>query len=82
MGAIMEDVGSGMEQSISPDVFMFSIGFYMIILVVILVRFAGGIEYGEDKAQFMYDLGSVLPVSILVFSLSVVVSRILFAGIV
>lgn len=82
MGAIMEDVGSGMEQSISPDVFMFSIGFYMIILVVILVRFAGGIEYGEDKAQFMYDLGSVLPVSILVFTLSVVVSRILFAGIV
>ncbi len=82
MGAIMEDVGSGMEQSISPDVFMFSIGFYMIILVVILVRFAGGIEYGEDKAQFMYDLGSLLPVSILVFTLSVVVSRILFAGIV
>ncbi len=82
MGAIMEDVGSGMEQSISPDVFMFSIGFYMIILVFILVRFAGGIEYGEDKAQFMYDLGSLLPVSILVFTLSVVVSRILFAGIV
>jgi hypothetical protein len=82
MGAIMEDVGSGMEQSIPPDVFMFSIGFYMIILVVILVRFAGGIEYGEDKAQFMYDLGSMLPVSILVFTLSVVVSRVLFAGIV
>ncbi len=54
----------------------------MIVLVIILVRFAGGIEYGGDKAQFMYDLGQILPVSIMVFTISVVVSRALFTAIV
>jgi Flp pilus assembly protein TadB len=82
ISSIMEDVGSGMEQSISPEVFMFSIGIYMIILVIIMVRFAGGIEYGDDKAQFMHDLGYTLPVSIFVFTVSVVMSRILFSGII
>ncbi|KAF5423712.1 MAG: hypothetical protein C5S45_00520 [Candidatus Methanocomedens sp.] len=50
--------------------------------VIILVRFAGGIEYGGDKAQFMYELGKGLPLSILVFTISMVVSRTLFASIV
>ena len=54
----------------------------LIILVVILTRFAGGIEYGGDKAQFMYELGKGLPLSILVFTISMVVSRTLFAPIV
>ena len=50
--------------------------------VVILLRFAGGIEYGGDKAQFMYELGKGLPLSILVFTISMVMSRVLFASIV
>jgi Flp pilus assembly protein TadB len=82
ISSIMSDVGSGIEQSIPPDVFMLAVGFYVIILVVILVRFGGGIEYGGDKAQFMYELGKELPLSILVFTISMVVSRILFASIV
>jgi len=82
ISSIMSDVGGGMEQSISPDVFILAVGFYIIILVVILVRFAGGIEYGGDKAQFMYELGTGLPLSILVFTISMVVSRTLFASIV
>lgn len=79
---IMTDVGGGMEQSIPPDVFLLSVGVYMIVLVIILVRFAGGIEHGGDRAQFMYDLGQILPVSILVFTISVIMSRLLFAAIV
>jgi Flp pilus assembly protein TadB len=82
LATIMADVGGGMEQSIHPDIFIMVVGIYMIILVIILVRFAGGIEYGGDKAQFMYELGHILPVSILVFTISVVVSRVLFASIV
>ncbi len=80
--SIMSDVGGGMEQSIPPNIFILAVGFYMIVLVIILVRFAGGIEYGGDKAQFMYDLGQILPVSIMVFTISVVVSRALFTAIV
>ena len=82
VASIMSDVGGGMEQSIPPNVFILAVGFYMIVLVIILVRFAGGIEYGGDKVQFMYDLGQILPVSIMVFTISVVVSRALFTAIV
>jgi len=82
ISSIMSDVGGGMEPSISPDVFILAVGFYIIILVVILIRFAGGIEYGGDKAQFMYELGTGLPVSILVFTISMVMFRTLLASIV
>jgi Flp pilus assembly protein TadB len=82
VASIMSDVGGGMEQSISPNLFLLAVGFYMIVLVIILVRFAGSIEYGGDTAQFMYDLGQILPVSIMVFTISVVVSRTLFTAIV
>jgi len=44
-----------------------------------MVRFAGGIEYGGDKAQFMYELGKGLPLSILVFTISMV-GRVLIYG--
>ncbi len=47
----------------------------MIILVIILARFAGGIEYGGDRPQFMYDLGQMLPISILVFTITTVMAK-------
>jgi Flp pilus assembly protein TadB len=69
-------------QSIPPDLFMLSIGIYLILITVILTRFSGTIEYGGDRAQLMYDLGQVLPLSIIVFTLSTVASRIIFRGLV
>ena len=71
-----------LEQSIPPDLFMLSIGIYLILITVILTRFSGTIEYGGDRAQLMYDLGQVLPLSIIVFTLSTVASRIVFRGLV
>ena len=54
----------------------------MILLVIILTRFAGGIEYGDDKPQFMYDLGQRLPMSIMVFTVTTIVSRVIFSSMV
>ncbi len=71
-----------LEQSIPPDLFMLSIGIYLILITVILTRVSGTIEYGGDRAQLMYDLGQVLPLSIIVFTLSTVASRIIFRGLV
>lgn len=73
---------ANLEQSIPSDLFMLSIGVYLILVTVILTRFAGTIEYGGDKAQLMYDLGQVLPLSAIVFTISTVVSRIIFRGLV
>lgn len=81
-GGMMKDAGTGMAQSVPPDTFLLIIGIYMIILVIILTRFAGGIEYGGDKPQFMYDLGQMLPMSIFVFTITTIISRYLFSSMV
>lgn len=73
---------ANLEQSIPSDLFMLSIGVYLILITVILTRFAGTIEYGGDRDRLMYDLGQVLPISAIVFTLSTVVSRIIFRGLV
>ncbi len=81
-GGMMTEAGTGMTQSVPPDIFLLVIGLYMVILVIILTRFAGGIEYGGDKPQFMYDLGQMLPMSILVFTVTTIISRYLFSSMV
>ncbi len=81
-GGMMKEAGTGMTQSVPPDIFLLIIGLYMVILVVILTRFAGGIEYGGDKPQFMYDLGQMLPMSIFVFTVTTIISRYLFSSMV
>jgi len=78
LGNMMKEVGSGMTPTVPPDIFLLVIGIYMVILVIILARFAGGIEYGGDKPQFMYDVGQTLPVSIMVFTVTTIVARMIF----
>lgn len=70
------------EMSISPEHFVLIIGIYLILLTFILIRFVAGIEHGDDKAQFMFDLGIAMPVAIFVFSISTISSRLLFGMII
>ncbi len=81
-GGMMKEAGTGMTQSVPHDIFLLIIGVYMVVLVIILTRFAGGIEYGGDKPQFMYDLGQMLPMSIFVFTATTIISRYLFSSMV
>jgi Flp pilus assembly protein TadB len=69
-----------LNQSIPSDIFMFAIGIYIIMITVILVRFSGTIEYGGDRTQLLYEIGQILPVTIIIFTVSTVFSRILFRG--
>ncbi|KPQ41295.1 MAG: hypothetical protein MPEBLZ_04161, partial [Candidatus Methanoperedens nitroreducens] len=77
IGDFMKEAGTGMTQTVPPDIFVLVVGIYMILLVMILTRFAGGIEYGDDRPQFMYDLGQTLPISIMVFTVTTIVSRLI-----
>ncbi|VVB93431.1 Uncharacterised protein [uncultured archaeon] len=82
IGNIMKQAGTGISQAVHPDIFLLIIGIYMIILVAILTRFTCGIEHGGDKPQFMYDLGQMLPISIIVFTVTTITTRILFKAMV
>ncbi len=82
IGDFMKEAGTGMIQTVPPDIFVLVVGVYMVLLVMILTRFAGGIEYGDDRPQFMYDLGQTLPISIMVFTVTTVISRVIFSSMV
>lgn len=71
-----------LDQSIPPDLFMLAIGIYLMLITIILTRFSGTIEYGGDKPQLLYDIGQMLPVSMIVFTVSAIVSRLMFRGLI
>ncbi|MGA9189865.1 MAG: hypothetical protein WB014_15175 [Methanosarcina sp.] len=77
------EIGQGaFSQSISPDHFLLAIGVYVVLISAILTRFAGSVEYGGDRTELKYDLACMLPISIIIFSVSTAASRIVFRGLV
>jgi hypothetical protein len=54
------------------------IGIYLIELVVLLTRFTNGLSEGDDTVSFMYTLGKTMPVSIMVFSVTVILGQYFF----
>ncbi|MEM0493356.1 MAG: hypothetical protein QXS02_05335, partial [Candidatus Thermoplasmatota archaeon] len=69
-------------ENIRPEYFVFVVGLYIIELVFLLTRFTNGIDEGDDKPAFMYSLGSTLPVSITVFTFTVILGQMIFSTIV
>ena len=69
-------------ESIQPNYFVLVIGIYLIELVFLLTRFTNGINEGDDKAVYMYNIGRTMPISILVFSLTVILGQYFFLQIV
>jgi hypothetical protein len=61
-------------ENIEPTWFILVIGIYIIELVILLTRFTNGIEDGDDHVSFMYDLGRVLPISMIVLTISIFLS--------
>ena len=68
-------------ENIRPEYFVLVIGIYILELIFLLVRFTNGIDDGDDKAMYMYSLGKIMPVSIFVFSTTVILGQIFFANI-
>lgn len=66
--------------TVSDGEFVLVIGLYVIMLVVILLRFTGGIEYGDDHYEFMYSVGTVLPVAMAVFTVTTALANSAFSG--
>jgi hypothetical protein len=71
-----------MLEHIQPNYFVLVIGIYLIELVFLLTRFTNGINEGDDKAVYMYNIGRTMPISILVFSLTVILGQYFFLQIV
>lgn len=71
---------SNFSLNINPGYFVLVIGIYVIQLVLLLIRFANGIEEGDDKVEYMYSIGKSMPRAIAFFSIVTVVAMSLFKG--
>jgi lysylphosphatidylglycerol synthetase-like protein (DUF2156 family) len=68
--------------AVSTADFTLIVGVYVILLVIILLRFVDGIEHGDDVQEFMYSVGCTLPIAVAVFSVSTAASSVMFSGMV
>jgi len=79
-GGLTSVTGAFSAQSVAPELFILVIGLYLIELNILLTRFSNGLNEGDDKALYLYSLGKTLPVSIGIFSVTVIVGQMLFSG--
>jgi hypothetical protein len=74
--------GSFMMENIRPEFFVLVIGVYLVELVLLLTRFINGLNEGDDTPTFLYTLGKTMPVSIVVFSVTVILGQYFFSQII
>jgi hypothetical protein len=67
----------GSTQLLSNDIFFLVIGIYLVLMVVITTYFSVGIEYGEDKVELKYSIGSAVPIAVLVYAVSLIVGQVM-----
>jgi hypothetical protein len=65
-------------QNVRPEYFVLVIGVYLIILILLLTKFTNGINNGDDKSAFMYTLGKTMPVAVIVYTITLIVARMMF----
>jgi len=73
-----ENAQSFMVENIRPEFFVLIIGIYLMELVFLLTRFTNGLNEGDDKATFLYSLGKSMPMSIVVFSITIILGQYFF----
>ncbi|PNX54012.1 MAG: hypothetical protein BV458_01475 [Thermoplasmata archaeon M9B2D] len=73
-----ENAQSFMVENVRPEFFVLIIGIYLIELVFLLTRFINGLNEGDDKATFLYSLGKSMPMSIVVFSVTIILGQFFF----
>ncbi len=64
----------------SPTDFVIVIGFYILVLVFLILRLANGIDEGDDKIEYFYGVGKSLPIAIFIFTISSFASYLIFSS--
>jgi hypothetical protein len=61
--------------AISPTVLQLVVGIYAIALNYVLIRYVSKIQYGSDDVAFKYDLAKAIPVTLIVFTATLIGAR-------
>jgi Flp pilus assembly protein TadB len=65
-------------EPIPPYIFSIVIGLYLIMLVLITIYFCTGVEHGEDWVMCKSSIGSRLPISLAVYSITCIIMQMIF----
>ena len=79
----LEGIGSifgNMDSAISPEIFQFIIGIYLIEILAILAMFINKISVGENKTSMYYEMGKILIIGLVVYFLVAIGSSTVFGG--
>ncbi|MFO7991813.1 MAG: hypothetical protein R6U61_05920 [Thermoplasmata archaeon] len=63
-------------QMISPVAFTAVVAVYLVLMSIVITYFTTGIRSRLDPVEFKYNIGIILPVSIAVFSMSLLIGKI------
>ncbi|HDN95800.1 MAG TPA: hypothetical protein ENG71_01885 [Thermoplasmatales archaeon] len=67
-------------ENVKPEYLVLVVGIYIILLVLLLIRFANGIDEGDDRIQYLYELGKALPTAVFLYSIVTIMSMFFFQG--
>ena len=72
----------GAESSVSPEIFQFIIGIYLIQVIWILGMFLTKINYGDNKVIQRYTIGKMLIIGLVIYFLVALVSAAMFSDLI
>ncbi|RLG53987.1 MAG: hypothetical protein DRN95_09050 [Candidatus Hydrothermarchaeota archaeon] len=78
----ISDVFGNMDASISPEIFQFIIGVYLIEILAILAMFINKISVGENKISMRYEMGKMLLIGLVIYFLVAIGSSTVFGGLI
>ncbi len=71
------ELGFGDSAPIPAEIFSLIIGIYLLFTALIIIYFCTNIRYGDDKVEVKVAFARTLPVTLVVFTLTVVVANML-----
>ncbi len=68
-------VGFGDAGAIPAEIFSLIIGIYLMLTALVIIYFCTNIKYGDDRVEVKVAFARTLPVTLVVFSLSVIIAN-------
>ncbi len=76
LSEIFGDIGMGGEGMVESYLFIFIVGLYLIQILIVIIYFSVGIQYGGDRIERNYSIGTMLPVALVLYSITVIFTQI------
>ncbi len=71
----------GTTKMIDPALFLLIIGIYLIAIVIVIMYFTSGIEHGDDRIALKANIGTALPIAVVIYTIATIVCQLGIIGV-